>query len=203
MSTYRSSTIRLTPSLDSTIGTLEGQQDALLAASCPLSAAAAEHLGAAIATPEVETRLRFADLTGDALGSLGYAFERVDGLRTTAFEARPANQPDRAHEVLLVVLDDDGKWETDHVGLVGETCNTIQRELVDEMELRGGSFDEDVNVQHHDPRGGSPVAIARAHDRTSLARGAVLAGDAGGSFTKSLYATTRATKDRALEGGRR
>ncbi len=69
--------------------------------------------------------------------------------------------------------------------------------------MYGGSFDEDVNVQHHDPRGGSPVVIARAYDRTSLARGAVLAGDAGGSFTKSLYTTTRAKKDRALEGGRR
>lgn len=202
MSTYRSSTTRLTPSQETTIGTFEAQQDALLAASCPLSSAAAEHLSTAITTPEVATRLRFADLTGNALGSLGYAFERVDGLRTTAFEARPANQPDRAHEVVLVVLDDDRKWETDHVGLVGDSCNTIQRELVDEMEAQGVTFDEEVNVQHHDPRGGSPVAIARAHDRTSLARGAVLAGDAKGSFTKSLYTTTRATKDRAREGGR-
>lgn len=203
MSTYRSSTIRLTPSMDNTIGTLEGQQDTLLSASCPLSSVTADHLSTAINTPEVETRLRFADLTGNALGRLGYAFERVDGLHTTAFEARPANQPDRAHEVLLVVLDDHGKWETDHVGLFGDSCNTIQRELVDEMEARGGTFDEEVNVQHHDPRGGSPVAIARAHDRTSLARGAVLAGDAGGGFIKSLHSTTHASKDRALEGGRR
>jgi len=203
MSTYRSSSARLTTTIAGAVGTLEGQQDALLAASCPLSSAAADHLATAIVLPEVETRLRFADLTSNALDRLGYAFERVDGLRTTAFEARPVNQPDRAHEVLLVVLDDDGKWETDHVGLVGDTCNRVQRELVNGLEDQGVAFDEEINVQHHDPRGGTPVAIARTHDRTSLARGAVLAGDARAGHTTSLYAPVANTKDRARQGGRR
>jgi hypothetical protein len=203
MSTYRSSTTQLSPMLADTIGTLEGQQDALLAATCPLSSATADYLNTAIAIPEVETRLHLASLVSTSLTGLGYALERVDGSRTTAFEARPANQPDRAHEVLLVVLDDDGRFETDHLGLADGTCNDIQRGFINAMEVQGALFEEDVNVQHHDPRGGSPITIARRRDSENLARGAALEGDSRGSFTKTLYPAPIATTGRVTEGGRR
>ena len=160
-------------------------------------------MSTAIGIPEIETRLHFASLTSDTLTSLGYAFERVDGISTTAFAAYPANQPDRAHEVLLVTMTDDQKFETDHLGLTDGACNDVQLEFIEAMKQRGVLFADEVNVQHHDPHGGTPAAIARRHDATSLARGAVLAADSNGGFTKTLYTAPSAAKSRAVEGGQR
>jgi hypothetical protein len=51
-------------------------------------------------------------------------------------------------------------------------------------------MDEEFTAQHHDPRGGSPIANAAREGEASLAAGAVISGDAqhGGSLTASLIA---------------
>lgn len=133
-----------------------------------------------------------------ALTDLGYSVQTAEGRQTSAVEAR------RGHEAFLVVVGDQGRIETDHVGLADSSCNDRQRDFVEAMERRGVLFDEDVTVQHHDPRGGSPVDNAARAGGISLAEGAVIDGDSRpSSFTKTLYETSTASTGRFSEGGRR
>lgn len=136
-------------------------------------------------------RLAVTDLSGAALAELGYTVQRVDGDHTSAVEAR------KGHETMLVVVGDQGRIESDHVGLAGEECNDRQREFVDQMNRRGVHFDEGVTVQHHDPRGGSAVAAAARAGSTSLAAGAVQTHDARpSSFVTSLLEPATPVTDR-------
>ena len=77
--------------------------------SAPAPILTVSHLSASIAVPEVGTRLQFAALAGQALGDLGYVFERADVKGATAFVASPANQPARAHEKLAFAIDAQGQ----------------------------------------------------------------------------------------------
>jgi hypothetical protein len=133
-----------------------------------------------------------------ALTHLGYSVQSAEGLNTSAVEAR------RGHETFLVIVGDQGRIETDHVGLSDDSCNNRQSDFVEAMELRGVLFDEEATVQHHDPRGGSPVTNAARAGGASLAEGAVIDGDARpSSFTASLHNTTSVTISRLAEGGQR
>lgn len=203
MSTYRSATARFSPSLASLIGNLEGQQDALLAASCPVNPEVASHLATRIAIPEVGTRLQFADVAGQALSNLGYVFERADVKGATAFVASPANQPARAHEKLAFAIDAQGRFEMDHVGLGDGSCETAQRELVDAMEAAGLLFGEEVVEQHSDPRGGTLIANADKTGGGSLAeRIATYIESRSVSYTTTLFDSTSSRAGQVAEGGR-
>ncbi|AOY74411.1 hypothetical protein ARZXY2_4912 (plasmid) [Arthrobacter sp. ZXY-2] len=117
-------------------------------------------------------RLAIADVSSDVLANLGYTVHRVDGQRTSALEAR------RGHETFLVAVEDQGRITTDHAGLVDDSCSHRQSDYVEAMRLRGVLFDDEITVQHHDPRGGSPIANAVRAGGRSLAEGAVTEGDA-------------------------
>ncbi|GHF14653.1 hypothetical protein [Pseudolysinimonas yzui] len=151
-------------------------------------------LGVALSTVALELgtleRLAVADTSVPALVGLGYAVTRVDGIRTSAIEAR------RGHETLLVVVGDQGTVATDHLGLVGDACDARQSDFVAAMDTRGVLFDESVRVRHDDPRGGSPVDNAVRSGGASLAEGAVRHGDAKVPElrTRLLPAATRATR---------
>jgi len=155
---------------------------------------ALDHVARALAAQE---RLVVADASISALTALGYSVQRVDGTRTSAIEAR------RGHETFLVVSEDQGKVTTDHAGLADDSCNDRQREYVDAMRQRGVLLDDEITVQHHDPRGGSPIANAARAGGSSLAEGAVLDGDARpASLVASLLpATTAAKRQRISAGG--
>lgn len=142
-------------------------------------------------------RLATTDASAVALTDLGYTVDRVDGISTSAIEAR------RGHETFLVVVRDQGRIETDHLGLADDSCIDRQQDFVDAMGHLGILFDEEVVVQHHDPRGGSPVAHAERAGGRSLAEGAVLDGDARpSSFTTSLLDAHPSVR-RQAEGGLR
>lgn len=141
-------------------------------------------------------RRAVATASASALADLGYSVQTAEGRQTSAVEAR------RGHETFLVVVGDQGQIDTDHVGLADDSCNDRQRDFVDAMGRRGVLFDENAAVQHHDPRGGSPVANAARAGGTSLAEGAVIDGDSRpSSFTTTLYATSAAPRTRVTEGG--
>ena len=143
-----------------------------------------------------QERLAMADTSITALGSLGYSVQRVDGKRTSAIEAR------RGHETFLVVVEEQGKVTTDHAGLADDSCNDQQRGFVEAMHLRGVLFDDQISVQHHDPRGGSPIANAARAGGPSLAHGAVLDGDARTtSLVTELLLTGTVKRQRLSEGG--
>lgn len=143
-------------------------------------------------------RRAVAEASVSALTHLGYAVQRADGAHTSAVEAR------RGHETLLVRIGDQGRIETDHILLGDETCNDRQSDFVEAMRERGVLFDEEVTVQHHDPRGGSLVADAARAGGGSLAVGAVLDGDARPSaFTTTLSETRTAAPMRVTDGGAR
>lgn len=129
-------------------------------------------------------RVAVADMSANVLDRLGYALQRADGHHTSAIEAR------RGHETFLVVVGDKGQVTTDHAGMGDDTCTERQREYVEGMRLQGALMDEEFTAQHHDPRGGSPIANAAREGEASLAAGAVISGDAqhGGSLTASLIA---------------
>lgn len=204
MSTYRSATAELSPTLAGFIGDLESRQDALLADSCPVDPAVARHLSASIAVPEVGTRLQFAALAGQALGDLGYVFERADVKGATAFVASPANQPARAHEKLAFAIDAQGRFEMDHLGLGDGSCETAQRELVDAMESAGLLFGDEVTEHHGDPRGGTLIANADKADGGSLAaRIASYVESRAASHTTTLFDPAPSRTGRVAEGDRR
>lgn len=141
-------------------------------------------------------RLAIADVSTDVLGNLGYALQRVDGERTSAIEAR------RGHETLLVAVEDQGWITTDHAGLADDTCSSRQSEYVEAMRLRGVLFDHEITVQHHDPRGGSPIANAARAGGPSLAAGAVIEGDARDrALTTSLLSQSERKAQRLTERG--
>ncbi|MDQ0733499.1 hypothetical protein [Arthrobacter sp. B1I2] len=141
-------------------------------------------------------RLAIADVSSDVLATLGYALQRVDGQRTSAIEAR------RGHETLLVAVEDQGRITTDHAGLADNTCSSRQNDYVEAMRQRGVLFDDEITVQHHDPRGGSPIANAARHGGPSLAAGAVIEGDGrNGSLTTSLSKRGKRNSQRLTEGG--
>ena len=144
-----------------------------------------------------QERLVVADVTLAALTDLGYSVQRVDGARTSAIEAR------RGHETFLVVSEDQGKVTTDHAGLADDSCNDRQREFVEAMKRRGVLFEDEITVQHHDPRGGSPIANAARAGGSNLAEGAVLDGDSRpASLVASLLPTdTSANHGYLKEGG--
>jgi hypothetical protein len=143
-------------------------------------------------------RRALATASVSALTDLGYSVQTAEGQQTSAVEAR------RGHETFLVVVGDQGRIETDHVGLADDSCNDRQRDFVEAMGRRGVMFDENVTVQHHDPRGGSPVANAARAGGTSLAEGAVIDGDSRPSaFTTTLYQTKATSSTRVAEGGQR
>jgi len=169
-----------------------GAMDAARAGDIPLPAVLNE---IAIDLAAME-RHAVADASASALADLGYAVQRADGGRTSAVEAR------RGHETFLVVVGEQGRIETDHVGLADDSCNDRQRDFVEAMERRGVLFGDEVTVQHHDPRGGSPVAQAVRAGGRSLAEGAVIDGDSRpSSFTTTLYDPGSAATERVAEGG--
>ena len=143
-------------------------------------------------------RRAVATASASALTDLGYSVQTAEGRQTSAVEAR------RGHETFLVVVGDQGRIDTDHVGLADGSCNDRQRDFVEAMGRCGVLFDENVAVQHYDPRGGSPVANAARAGGTSLAEGAVIDGDSRpSSFTTTLYETNAASSRRITEGGQR
>ncbi|CAN5333923.1 hypothetical protein BH11ACT4_BH11ACT4_13080 [soil metagenome] len=138
-------------------------------------------------------RLAVTDLSAASLLDLGYTVQRADGQHTSALEAR------KGHETFLVVVGDQGRIETDHVGLTGDVCNDRQQAFVGQMDRRGVRFDDGVTVQHHDPRGGSAVAVAARAGATNLAEGAVRAQDARPSaFITSLHESGNALAARTV-----
>jgi hypothetical protein len=147
-------------------------------------------------TLAAQERLIVADSSADVLANLGYDVIRVDGERTSAIEGR------RDHETFLVVIGPQGAVTTDHAGLVDDTCTDRQRDYVEEMERRGVLFDDEIVVQHHDPRGGSPIANSAGAD--SLAAGAVALGDRSpASLVGSLLLPPAASGRRLAQGGTR
>lgn len=183
-------------------GTLPEWESRLPAASAAIltSARAGEvPIASALRTVAAELasleRFAVADMSNASLLDLGYTVQRVDGQHTSALEAR------KGHETFLVVVGDQGRVETDHLGLMGDECNDRQRDFVDQMGRRGIHFDEGVAVQHHDPRGGSGIAAAVAARATTLAAGAVAVQDARPSaFTTSLLAPAAPVSTRLLAG---
>ncbi|MEY9951020.1 hypothetical protein [Leifsonia sp. EB34] len=126
-------------------------------------AAVAQDLGAL-------ERFAAADTAAAVLPMLGYAIERADGECTSAFEAR------NGHETMLIMFRDGGAVEMDYLGLIDGSCNDRQAEFVDAMREAGIALDEQANVQHHDPRGGS-LAQNAARGGGSLAERLVSFGD--------------------------
>lgn len=162
---------------------------------------AAGDLGAAFDRLSVslarEERLLVAEASVDALRELGCAINRVDGERTSAIEAT------RGHETFLVVVQDEGAVVTDHAGLADGSCTDRQRDFVEAMSRRGVLFDDQATVQHHDPRGGAPIANAHRAGGASLAHGAVLHGDGSSGARERAAQRGARRRARVAEGGSR
>jgi hypothetical protein len=159
-------------------------------------------LPAALATVAQELgsleRLALADISMAVLADMGVASpERVDGSRTSAIEAGIG------HASMLIRVGDQGALETEYIGLADGSCNDIQKEFVERMRNRGALFDEQVNVEHHDPRGGTLAEDAASVGGRSRAAALVVDGDSKpSSLTEALFASTTPTRQRAAEGGR-
>jgi hypothetical protein len=248
MSTYRSATASLSPSVANLHALVSSEHEAVLHGLCSANAAAlaTEFSLAPVATaPQIESawaridhalpgwqqylpapalaaltsarheplgidgalttvahalaaqeRLAMADISREVLAEQGCSTVRVDGGRTSAIQAS------RGHETFLVVIEDQGSITMDHAGLADATCNDRQRDFVEAMSKRGVAFGDEVMVQHHDPRGGSPIVNASRAGGTSLAHGAVLDGDARpASLVGTLLTPAASTRRRVSEGG--
>jgi hypothetical protein len=159
-------------------------------------------LPAALATVAQELgsleRLALTDISMAVLADMGVASpERVDGRRTSAIEAGVG------HATMLIRVGDQGALETEYIGLADGSCNDIQEEFVERMRTRGALFDEQVNVQHHDPRGGTLAQDAGRVGGPSRAAALVFDGDSKPSaLVATLFAPATPTPQRATEGGR-
>lgn len=143
-------------------------------------------------------RLALADISVAVLADMGILFpDRVDGNHTSAIEAGIG------HATMLVRVGDQGAIETEYIGLADGSCNDIQNEFVERMCARGVLFDEQANVQHHDPRGGTLAQQAARAGGASKAAALVVDGDSKPStLTASLFSPTVMPRHRAGEGDR-
>ncbi|MFF2299779.1 hypothetical protein [Arthrobacter sp. NPDC058127] len=143
-------------------------------------------------------RLALTGMSMAVLADMGVASpERVDGSRTSAIEAGIG------HATILIRVGDQGALETEYIGLADGSCNDIQQEFIERMRNRGALFDEQVNVQHHDPRGGTLAQDAARVGGRSRAAALVVDGDSKPSaLTAALFAPATTTRQRAAEGGR-
>jgi hypothetical protein len=159
-------------------------------------------LPAALATVAHELgsleRLALTDISMSVLADMGVASpERVDGSRTSAIEAGIG------HATMLIRVGDQGALETEYIGLADGSCNDIQQEFVERMRTRGALFDEQVNVQHHDPRGGTLAQDAASVGGRSRASALVVDGDSKPrALTATLFTTAAPIRQRAAEGDR-
>ncbi|AMM31532.1 hypothetical protein SA2016_0844 [Sinomonas atrocyanea] len=171
--------------------------DAMAAARCgdiPLPAA----LSAVTGDLGAIERLAVTSISMKVLGEMGAPSPmRVDGSRTSAIEAAIG------HATMLIRIADQGAIETEYIGLADGSCNDLQQEFAARMRSHGVLFDEQVNVQHHDPRGGALAQDAARVGGPSRAAALVADGDSKPStFTTSLFAPTSSARQRAAEGGR-
>lgn len=170
--------------------------DAMAAArsrEIPLPAAlssVAEDLGAL-------ERLALGNISMAVLGEMGAPSPlRVDGSHTSAIEAGIG------HATMLIRIADQGGIETEYIGLADGSCNDFQQEFAERMRSHGVLFDEQVNVQHHDPRGGTLALDAARVGGPSRAAALVTHGDSKPpTLTTSLLTPTSSTRQRAAEGG--
>lgn len=143
-------------------------------------------------------RLALTDISMAVLADMGAPFpERVDGSHTSAIEAGIG------HATMLIRVGDQGAIETEYIGLGDGSCNDIQQEFVERMRTRGALFDEQVNMQLHDPRGGTLAQDAASVGGRSRASALVVDGDSKPrTLTAALFTAGTATRQRAAEGDR-
>ena len=150
--------------------------------------------GAVTTDLAVQERRATAGALSTVFSELGGTIERADGEHTTALEVG------LGHDTVLVRVGDQGRVEWDYLMLDG-ACNDLQDEVIDRVRPYI-EFDEDVDVQHHDPRGGT---LAETAGRYGGRRVDALVADGdehAGSFTTTLLASANARQQGAVEGVR-
>jgi hypothetical protein len=111
------------------------------------------------------------DVTADAFAEAGrelqYTVSLCRGTSATGIELR------RANEVMLVRIHDGGTIESDHAGLVDNSCTDRQRELEEAVARRGIALTGRKQLNHGAYNGGDLIGAATTLGDPSLARATV------------------------------
>jgi hypothetical protein len=112
------------------------------------------------------------DITADAFiyaaQDLGYSYSEHRGHTVTGIELR------RQHELILILVHDDGTVQSDHAGLTDATCGSRQRELYDGVRRRGITLTDQRESFHGQATGGDLIRSAAVRQGETLAQAAVL-----------------------------
>jgi hypothetical protein len=111
------------------------------------------------------------DVTADAFAEAGrdlrYTVSLCRGASATGIELR------RANEIMLLRIHDGGVIESDHAGLVDNTCADRQRELEEAVARRGIVLTGRKQLNHGAYNGGDLITAAASVGDPSLARATV------------------------------
>jgi hypothetical protein len=111
------------------------------------------------------------DVTADAFAEAGrelqYTVSLCRGISATGIELR------RPNEVMLVRIHDGGAIESDHAGLVDNSCADRQHELEEAVARRGIALTGRKQLNHGAYNGGDLISAAAALGDPSLARATV------------------------------
>lgn len=150
--------------------------------------AARAELADAVAVAEARIARESRDLTADAFAGaaeeLGYVISsRFRGDTASGLELR------RQHELIMLLVHDDGTVESDHAGLSDAVCGSRQVELEAAARRRGITLTNRRELSHMQAGGGDLITLAARRRDPSLARAAVLASEqrAGRTVSRRLF----------------
>ena len=119
------------------------------------------------------------DVTADAFAEAGrelqYAVSLCRGTSATGIELRGPN------EVMLLRIHDGGTIESDHAGLVDNSCTDRQRELEEAVARRGIVLTGRKQLNHGAYNGGDLISTAASLGDPSLARATVTSAERSGT----------------------
>jgi len=179
----------------------------LLAAPSPgadlraIAASAQDELKQAVAAASAAITASTRDITAKAFAEagqeLGYTVSVCRGPLATGVEMR------RAHEVMLLRVNDGGTVESDQAGLTDGTCADRHHELELAVVRRGITLTGKEKQLHGSAKGGHLLKVASSRRDSSLARAAALTAGQPTAQAPSSRRRASARTDEVLRQRRR